>query len=146
MDVIFMKEIAMAFIGSFGFAIIFNIQRKKLIWAALSGALGWAAYIIVFNITHSVVFSTFIGAITVGVYSEIMARIIKIPASVFSIIGIVPLVPGITAYYTVLNIVEKNNAAALNKGIETIGTAGAIAFGIMLATGTFQILQKLKKE
>jgi uncharacterized membrane protein YjjB (DUF3815 family) len=75
-----------------------------------------------------------------------MARIIKIPASVFSIIGIVPLVPGITAYYTVLNIVEKNNTVAFNKGIETIGSAGAIAFGIMLATGAFQILQKLRKE
>jgi uncharacterized membrane protein YjjB (DUF3815 family) len=53
-----MREIAMAFIGSFGFAIIFNIQRKKLIWAALSGALGWAAYIIIFNMSESVILST----------------------------------------------------------------------------------------
>lgn len=140
-----MKEIAMAFIGCLGFAIIFNIQRKKLVWSALSGALGWAAYMIIFKATGSIIFSTFVGAIAIGVYSEIMARIIKIPASVFSIIGIIPLVPGITAYYTILNIVEKNNTAALNKGIETIGTAGAIAFGIMLSTGVFQFFRKLRK-
>ena len=140
-----MKELLLAFFGSFLPAILFNIEKKNLGWAGISGLVGWAIYKILTYLTCMPVIATFFGAAAIGFYSEIMARRLKTPASVFSISGIYPLVPGITAYLVVENIVTGNLPTALNKGIETLAYAGAIAFGIMLVTASIQFQAKYKE-
>lgn len=140
-----MREILLAFFGSYFPAILFNIEKKNLVWAGFSGLVGWTTAAIITGLTGMPIVGTFFGSAFIGLYSEIMARILKTPASVFSISGIYPLVPGITAYLTVENIVTGNPAAALNKGTETVAYAGAIAFGIMLATVTVQFLLKFNE-
>ncbi|WP_027308810.1 threonine/serine exporter family protein [Caloramator sp. ALD01] len=141
-----MMDFILAFIGSFAGAILFNIERKNLVWAGLCGGISWVVFKVLFIQTDRVVFSTFLAAFACGIYSEAMARKRKTPAFVFSIPGIYPLVPGITAYTTVRAIVEGRLVFAANKGIETIGTAGAIAFGIMLATTAFQFIYKVNEK
>ncbi|CDF58838.1 threonine/serine exporter family protein [Thermobrachium celere] len=140
-----MMDFVLAFIGSFAGAILFNIERKNLIWAGICGGISWVVFKLFYIQTDRVVFSTFLAAFVCGVYSETMARKCKTPAFVFSIPGIYPLVPGITAYTTVRAIVEGRLIFAVNKGIETIGTAGAIAFGIMLASTVFQFVSKVNE-
>lgn len=87
--------------------------------------------------------ASFIGAIAVGIYSEFMARKLKTPAIQFSIPGIFPLVPGLTAYKTINCIVEQNYPEAYSNGIHVIVAAGAIAFGIMLSVTIFRFISKL---
>ncbi|WP_055666546.1 threonine/serine exporter family protein [Desnuesiella massiliensis] len=140
------KQIILAFFGSIFPVILFNIDRKKIIWTGFCGAIGWTTYLIVYNYIPSSIMSSFVGALAVGVYSEIMARKLKTPAMEFSIPGIFPLVPGITAYKTVSEIVEQNYAAASSKGMQTIAVGGAIAFGIMLSSTTFRFISKLIKQ
>lgn len=137
-----MKEFILAFLGSFFPAILFNIERKNLGWAGISGLVGWTVYNILTNLTGMPVIATFFGAAAIGLYSEMMARRLKTPASVLSISGIYPLVPGITAYLVIENIVAGNLSTAMNKAIETLGYAGAIAFGIMLVTAFLQFSTK----
>ena len=48
----------------------------------------------------------------------------------FLISGIFPLVPGAGIYYTGYNVFMSDNAQALDKGMETIKIAVAIALGI----------------
>lgn len=140
-----MKELLLAFFGSFFPAILFNIEKKNLGWAGISGSLGWAIYNILTYLTGMPVIATFFGSAAIGFYSEIMARRLKTPASVLSISGMYPLVPGITAYLVVENIVTGNLEVALNKGIETLAYAGAIAFGIMLVTASMHFQAKYKE-
>jgi uncharacterized membrane protein YjjB (DUF3815 family) len=89
--------------------------------------------------------ASFAGSFAVGIYSELMARKLKTPANQFSIPGIFPLVPGISAYNTIRYIVEQNENAAYSKGTLTIAVAGAIAFGIMLSSTTFRFVSKVMK-
>jgi uncharacterized membrane protein YjjB (DUF3815 family) len=128
------KQIVLAFFGSVFPVILFNIDRKKIIWAGLCGVVGWIAFNIVLGYANSVVMASFIGALMVGLYSELMARKLKTPASMFSIPGIFPLVPGITAFNTIEFIVKNQPALAFDKGMETIAVGGAIGFGIMLSS------------
>jgi uncharacterized membrane protein YjjB (DUF3815 family) len=139
------KQIILAFFGSIFPVILFNIDRKKIIWAGFCGAIGWATYISVFNYRHSVVMASFAGAFIVGIYSEFMARKLKTPTIQFSIPGIFPLVPGITAYKTISYIVDQSYYAAYSEGIQVIVAAGAIGFGIMLSSTTFRFISKLSK-
>ncbi len=137
------KQVILAFFGSIFPVILFNIDRKKIIWTGFSGAIGWATYLIVYKYIHSPAMSSFVGAFTVGVYSELMARKLKTPAMQFSIPGIFPLVPGITAYYAINSIVEQNYNLAYSKGLQTIAVGGAIAFGIMLSSTTIRFIAKI---
>lgn len=139
------KQIILAFLGSIFPVILFNIDRKKIIWAGFCGAIGWATYLPVYSIQNSVGMASFAGAIAVGIYSEFMARKLKTPAIQFSIPGIFPLVPGLTAYKTINCIVEQNYTAAYSNGIHVIVAAGAIAFGIMLSITTFRLISKNKE-
>lgn len=141
-----MRQVVLAFLGSVFPAILFNIDRKKLIWAGISGALGWAVYMITNNCGGGIILGTFMGSMVVGLYSEIMARIIKAPGMQFSIPGIFPLVPGIMAYNTVIYIVEGNYNRAFENGTQTIIVAGAIAFGIMIASTTYRFFSKIYKD
>ncbi|MBD5638240.1 threonine/serine exporter family protein [Clostridium botulinum] len=137
------KQIILAFFGSVFPVVLFNIDRKKIIWTGFAGSIGWTAYLIVYNYIHSPVMSSFVGAFMVGVYSEFMARKLKTPAMQFSIPGIFPLVPGITAYYAINSIVEQNYSLAYSKGFQTVAVGGAIAFGIMLSSTTVRFITKI---
>ncbi|WP_080974763.1 threonine/serine exporter family protein [Clostridium sporogenes] len=137
------KQIILAFFGSVFPVVLFNIDRKKIIWTGFAGSIGWTAYLIVYNYIYSPVMASFVGAFMVGLYSEFMARKLKTPAMQFSIPGIFPLVPGITAYYAINSIVEQNYSLAYSKGFQTVAVGGAIAFGIMLSSTTVRFITKI---
>jgi len=141
-----MSEIVLAFAGSLCAGILFNVKKTNLIWTGLSGTLGWIAYSWLYGITGEIILPTFVGAVIVGLFSESAARILKSPVTVFSISGIFPLVPGIAAYNTVQYIVENRLADAAGKAIETLASAVAIAFGIMLVAAVFRFLRKLREK
>lgn len=136
-------QILLAFLGSVFPVILFNIDRKKIIWAGLCGAIGWFVYLIVFKHNYSPIEASFAGAFAVGMYSEFMARKLKTPAIEFSIPGIFPLVPGITAYKTINYIVQQNYSRASSEGMETIAIGGSIAFGIMISSTIFHFISKI---
>jgi len=136
-------EVLLAFIGSLCVGVLFNVKKKKLLWVGLSGTLGWIAYSFFYRMTGEVIVPTFMGALVVGLYSEFAARAFKSPATIFSISGIFPLVPGIAAYNTIQYIVENKLQEALAKGVETMTAAIAIAFGIMLISTVFRFVIKL---
>lgn len=138
-----MLQLFLAFWGSIFPAILFNINKKYLFWVGLSGLAGWGVYMITYGTTDNVIMATFAGSFAVGIYSESMARIFRAPASIFSVGGMFPLVPGISAYITVQLIVENSLSKAASKGIETVASAGVIALGIMLASVLFRINKKL---
>ena len=100
---------------------------------------GWVVYVFVITMTGQLFFSVFAGAIAVSVFSEIMARILKMPATVFSVPGIFPLVPGIAAYETIQFLLSDKLQEAGGKMVETLAAAGAIAFGILLVTALFKL-------
>lgn len=135
-----MRDIVLAFLGSYCPAILFNIERKNLIWAGLCGATGWTAYRSVLVLTNSEIFAVFIAAIVISLISEVMAKLLRTPSTVFYIPSLFPIVPGISAYYTVLYIIDKKIIEATYKGLETLGSAGAIAFGILLVSTIFRYI------
>jgi len=141
-----MQEIILAFTGSLCAAALFNASRKNLFWTGLSGAFGWVTFSWLYSATQQAMLATFLGAVTVGLYSEIMARVVKSPATVFSVSGIFPIVPGIAAYSTIQYLVENKLEEAAGKAVETLAQAGAIAFGILLATAVFRFGARLSKE
>ena len=119
-------------ISTLGFAVLFNAPRRAVFWAGLTGALGWTVYWLMNQGGSSLALSTFIGALTVGLGGEILARIQKMPVTTYVIPGIVPLVPGYSLYLTMIHLLGNRLPDSLQAGMDVALTGGAISIAVIL--------------
>jgi hypothetical protein len=123
-----------AFLACAGFCIVFEIRKPLFILlSCVTGAVGWLVFLLLAGIGSDVV-RYLLATIVVSVLSEIFARILKAPATIFLVIGIVPLVPGGGLYYAMDALINGDYALFAQKGIETAACAGAIAAGVSVVT------------
>ncbi len=133
-------QIFAAFIGSFGFAILYNIRGKKLAFAALGGFLSWSLFLILEFMIESEPIRYFIVSATTTLYSEIMARVLKTPTTTFITTALIPLIPGGSLYYTMANAFEGNLESFLLNGIVTLKLAMALALGVVVVTALVKLI------
>lgn len=103
-------------------------------------------YLYVNNKTGRIYLATLLGAFTAGLFGEIFARIFHMPSSVFTVPGIINLCPGSGIYYTISYYIQGENLMANQKLTETCIIAGAISFGILLASTGSQSLNRFKRK
>lgn len=128
-----------AFIGCIAFCFIFEMRRwRYILCAGFASAISWLVYLILPGFSE--VARCFVATIAVAILAEIFARIFKCPATVFLVIGIIPLVPGGGIYYTMENLVNGNIAMFAQKGLQTAEDAGAIAVGCSLISSGWRIV------
>lgn len=134
-----------SFIATIGYSIFFNVPKKQIPFCGLIGAIGWMTYKILNGSSFfNPVFSNFVAAFVVTLASEKLARILKKPAILFVIPGIIPLVPGAGLYNTMLSFVQENHNLAISTGIETTLISGAIALGVMVTTSIYNSIRMHK--
>jgi uncharacterized membrane protein YjjB (DUF3815 family) len=90
--------------------------------------------------------AAFAGALAVGLISEILARKRRMPATVFIIPGLIPLVPGYGLYYSMLKIIEADYAAATEIGVETMLVAVSISSAVIVSTSIGRKFKRKKVE
>lgn len=133
-----------AFAASFVFCVILNVKDIKIAFvASIGAALGWLVYLVAGNFV-GIVGKNLLAAITAALFAEIVARLMKTPATIFIIVGILPMVPGGGIYYTMEYCINGNNEMFLTKGMETLAVAGAIAVGVSLASALYRIYANTK--
>ena len=122
---------------------MFELRNWRYILAAsFTGAVSWA----VFLAAGSGTIAYFLATIAVAGLAELFARIFKVPATVFIIVGIIPMVPGGGMYYTMDALVSGNMPLFVERGMQTAASAGAIAVGCSLVTSLARILTWRKRE
>lgn len=137
-------QIIASTIGALGFAVLFNVRgTKKLLAAALGGGFGRALFLLLCLAIDSSVLCHFIVAMTVSFYAELMARVLKTPATVFIAPCLIPMMPGASLYYTMANALGDNVDGFLEKGVATLETATALAVGIIVATVVMRLILKV---
>ena len=126
-------------VGCIGFSILFNIHGPGGLLCTLGGVLAWATYMIVIASGGNDLSGYLWATIVSSIYSEVMARIRKYPAISYLVVSIFPLIPGASVYYTMTYAVKGDMSSFADKGLHTIGIAGAIAVGILLVSTAFRI-------
>jgi uncharacterized membrane protein YjjB (DUF3815 family) len=127
-------QLASAFCGALGFALLYNHKGLNIFLSAIGGGLTWGVYLICESFTENLFFLNLTAAVFAAVYSEVMARIRKMPTTAFIMPSVIPLVPGGSLYYTLLHLINKDSASALISGTNTLLTAGGIAVGIVIVS------------
>ncbi len=146
----FLVTLIFAYIACLGFGFIFHIRGKLLFIAPIGGVIIWAAELILRDAVTSGVVRALLATMLAAIFCETIARVMKVPVTMFMIIAILPLVPGGGIYYTMLACINSDYELFVSKGIETIGIAGAIAVGMLLISTFFRIgttiTRQLKKS
>ncbi|TQQ83972.1 threonine/serine exporter [Peptacetobacter hominis] len=131
-DISLFSHFIFAALATAGFAVFFNVPLKLLFPSGVVGGIGWIIYIVVMNITSNTSLSGFIAAAAVSIMSEILARKLYQPAILFVISGILPLIPGIGLYNTMLAIIQSDYTTAMEKGANAFLLSCAIALGVLV--------------
>jgi uncharacterized membrane protein YjjB (DUF3815 family) len=136
----FIIHFSSSFLTAMGFSILYNIPKKTIVPAGITGAIGWTSYFFLVNYLGTVDFlATVIASFFIAFASQIFARKLKTPVIIFTLPGLIPLVPGGTAYNMMRAFVEGNMILGLEHGINTFLTAGALALGLSINGVVFQL-------
>ena len=125
-------EIAAAAFATFFFALMRHTPKRVLYIAAILGAIGWFIYRLIEPVSS--IAGYFTAALTIGLASEIFARIKKTPSTVILICGIIPLVPGVMFYETMMFFVSAETDKAITAGVNTLLSAGSLVFAVIVST------------
>jgi uncharacterized membrane protein YjjB (DUF3815 family) len=140
----FWEQMMTSFIATGAFGIIFNVPKQSLIKCGIIGMIGWMIYFLLSSVEIDVVFATFVAAFSIGVMSQLVAKIYRTPSIIFSVSGIIPLVPGGMAYDAMRNFVENDYDIALTLAAKAFMISGAIAFGLVFSEVINQIIRRAK--
>jgi len=136
------EHLVTSLVASAGFGVIFNVPKKSLFKCGTVGMIGWFIYILLVNEPFDDVFATFVAAFFVAVISQIFARLEKTPVTIFSVCGIIPLVPGGLAYDAMRHFVTNDYNVAIQLAAKAFMISGAIAIGLVFSEVVNQIIQR----
>ncbi|WP_318505890.1 threonine/serine exporter family protein [Bacillus sp. T3] len=127
------EQLITSFISTAAFGILFNVPKNTLIKCGLVGMLGWLIYILLANNGVNIVMATLVASFFVAVISQVFARRFRSPVIIFSVSGIIPLVPGGMAYDAMRHFVENDYSSAINLAAKSTMLSGAIAMGLIFS-------------
>ncbi len=127
-------------IGSFGFALLFNVRGRRLWVVALGGLLSWLIFLVLSRFIDSEPLNYFIVSLCLSIYAEVMARVMKTPTTTFITTSLIPLIPGGSLYYTMAYAFESDASRFVEKAVYTLELAAALALGIIAATAFTKLI------
>jgi uncharacterized membrane protein YjjB (DUF3815 family) len=128
-----MIRLVMSFMATVAFAVIYNVPKRALIPAGLVGTSALLIRLEAERYALSPVAGVFLGAFFVSVASEVLARMQKMPGTVFIVSGILMLVPGTSALATMRAFVSGDYLTGIANATQTLLMAGGVAAGLVLA-------------
>lgn len=137
-------QIVTALLGSLGFALMFNLEKRNVIPAAVNGMCTWIVYILMKNIIDDVFVPSLVASLWAAIFAEVAARVMKAPANQYLIVGLIPLLPGAPLYYTLSAAFDSDWVTAGARGNDTMLFVLGIAVGISAVCGCDDIIKKLK--
>jgi len=126
------KDLIYAVAASAFFSVLIGSPKKTILTASIVGALGYIVYdiIMIASASSAEVSAFFFGTLFMSLVSEILARTQKMPSITFTTPAIVPLVPGVGIYKTMLFLILDDFSSAVSTGVTTLLTTGAMAIAI----------------
>ena len=135
-----------SFIASFGFCFVYEVHGRVIFPASIGGAVTWLTYVITRELGIGQFLPYFYGAVALSIYAEVMSRVYKSPATVFLIIGLLPLVPGSGIYNTMLAFVEGDIDRFVQHGTQTLGISGVLALALLAVSSVVRFVQVMQRR
>lgn len=126
--------LASSLLAGGGFGALLYAPRKAIIWGGLLGSAGYLCYWAAMECGVAETAAMFIGALVAALGAQIAARRLKMIATVFVTIAILPLVPGVGLYRAMSALATGDMMAGASIAVHTMALILMIALGIGLGT------------
>ncbi|MCA0992694.1 MULTISPECIES: threonine/serine exporter family protein [Guptibacillus] len=137
----FVAQIVTSFVASAAFGLLFNAPKSSLIKGGFVGMCGWMIYYVMEASGIDVVVATVTASFFIAVISQFFAKMYRTPVIIFSVAGIIPLVPGGLAYDAMRNFVQNDYNNAINLAAKAFMISGSIAVGLVFSEVINQIIR-----
>ncbi|WP_377892345.1 threonine/serine exporter family protein [Alkalihalobacillus sp. R86527] len=137
----FVAQLITSFIASTGFGVMFNAPKSSLLKGGLVGMSGWVIYFLMERSGIDAVIATVTASFFIAVISQIFAKVYRTPVIIFSVAGIIPLVPGGLAYDAMRHFVQNDYNTAINLAAKAFMISGSIAVGLVFSEVINQIIR-----
>lgn len=122
-----------AMFASAAFGWLLAQPRRTMVYTSLIGVNGY----VIFLLMGQNAMAYFVSSLVVGLLCELTARVTRMATTLFLVSAIIPLVPGLGLYRTMMYLAEEDFSMALSTGVETVTGIGAIALSLTIATMIF---------
>lgn len=129
-----LKIILSGTIGTLGFSLLFKSNPKRTFFNALGGTITCIVYVICCELFEHEFMQNIFPALAATAYAEIMARVLKAPATPILACSIIPLVPGGKLYYTTYYFVVGQMSLFEYTLRQTLRIAAGLAVGIIIVS------------
>ena len=125
------------------FAVTCYAPRRALLPVAVIGLAGQAVYVPMLTADLGVAWASTVAAIVIGVASYSLAGRVRVPPLVVIVSGIVGLLPGLTIYRGLFQLLTQNDLTGLFSLLAAVSVGVGLASGVILGE---YVAQPLKRE
>ncbi len=93
-------------IAALGFAVIFNVPKKFMIFVAIGAMIGFSAKNLLLQNGIGIELSTLLGALLIGLMGKIFFIIFQEPHQIITIAAVIPMVPGTFAFKAITSLLD----------------------------------------
>ena len=132
-------------LGTFGFAVFMHAPKRA--WL-LASTIGGAAYLLYWTLMQFGVYeplSMFLGARLGALLGQYCARRMRMIATIFLLLGMIPLVPGLGLYRCMHYLAQEMYSEGLDAGVRAMVDIVMIAFGLGIGSYVFRLLTVRRK-
>lgn len=137
-------QTVMGAFGSVGFALMFQVRGKMLIFAFLGGLLSWGTYCIAGLFVGHEALQYLIATTVLTLYAEAFARILRCPSTILLVTGWIPLIPGGMLYYSISALVQDNMPLFVDRILHTFLLMVAMSAGMLLGMTLVHLISPLR--
>ena len=146
----FIISLISSLVVSVTFAIIFRTKPRHLPYAGVCGMITYLIYYTCDFFGMPLFVSAFLSTMFTGIFAETAARILRAPALIYILAGVIPTVPGASLYYTMRDVISEKFATAvdhLTAAIEVgLGIAGGIVAVSLVYRLALDLISSVKKR
>lgn len=144
MFIYYLRDFVACFGASVFYCIIMSLPKKALWISSLSSALTYIVYRVAFMSIDSEYIGYLAASFFAALSAEVLARVCKMPATIFIFPAVIPLVPGIGLYRTMLCLVRSDMSGFASEGTKTLFISGIIAVTVAVVNAFFRSVLKRK--
>ena len=133
-----------SFVGTLGFAIFMHAPKRAWIPASLIGGVAYALYWALMQLGLNDPTAIFIGALLGSVLGQYCARRMRMIASIFVLLAMIPLVPGLGLYRCMHYLAQEMYSAGANAGVRAMVDVVMIALGLAVGSYIFRLIFRVK--
>jgi len=139
-------KLVSSFVGTLGFAIFMHAPKKAWFPASAIGGMAYLVYWALQEFGVNEPMAIFIGALLGSILGQYCARRMRMIATIFVLLSMIPLVPGLGLYRCMHFLAQEMYGAGADAGVRAMVDIVMIALGLAVGNFIFRVFRPQPKR